>query len=60
MKGKRVKVIQKLSVYRTRSARHVSQITEGVMHMFCQLPNKIPTIKICTSNRVLYINIQSL
>jgi len=28
MKGKRVTVIQKLSVYRTHSARHVSQLTK--------------------------------
>jgi hypothetical protein len=54
MKGKGVKVIQKLSVCGTHGARHVSlfskKITEDVMHVFGQLSNKIPTI---TSNMLL-------
>jgi len=32
---------------------------EGVMYMFGQISNKIPTIKISTPNRLLCINIQS-
>jgi hypothetical protein len=38
----------------------LKKITEGVMRLFGKLPNVISAIKICTSNRLMCINIHIL